>query len=514
VTITDEEQTQTPTPTQPQDVTLFGSSLYSGVACTSNIAKFTCMASIRVPDDDKDEDDDIDEGDRAPVLVVAVVDKSGSMAGAKLKSLKETLLFIIKELGKKDKLAIVEYDTNVKTTLPVTLMNEAGKQQADSVVQALKSGSATNLSGGLMEGLRLIPNEIGNETVVSTLLLTDGLANHGIRTANGIVAMIRKAQSQGIGRCTVNTFGFGSDHDAAMLKEIAQAAEGMYYYIENEDSIASAFADCIGGLLSVRAQGVELEINTAPDIVLGEVFTCKPLTVVTEGRKVRIALGDLQNGEERDITFEVNLPSGNSTDSQSIANIQLSFFDMLKNDMRDLNCNLTIARPTEPTAEQSAPNLLVDRNCNRIKGSNALAEALKLGDKNQLAQAREILERVISEIKQSPSSGEEFCVTLLQELQTSLNGMQDRRQYQNFGKYQMNNMCHVMAEQRCASSASAPQAQMPSSYAGNRFSDDQQESLAFASLSAVPAPAPQPMMSKPMFATKNRARMKKKCAKR
>jgi len=480
----DEVKTEKQTEITNTGLELFGSSLCGGVACSKEITKFTCMASVRVPEDEQDEDADIDENDRAPVLVVAVVDKSGSMDGSKLTSLKETLQFIIKELGKRDKLAIVEYDTNVTTSLQLTQMTEAGKQQANLVCAALKAGSATNLSGGLMEGLRVIPTELGSDTVVSTLLLTDGLANHGIRSAKGIIAMMRKAQSEGIGRCTVNTFGFGSDHDAAMLKEIAQASEGMYYYIENEDSIASAFADCIGGLLSVRAQGVELEIQTNADITLGEVFTGKPMTVVAAGQKVRINLGDLQNGEERDVTFEVQLPSVSAMDVQNIASFRLSYFDMMKNDMCDMNAILTIARPTEPTEDQQKPNLLVDRNCNRIKGANALSKALELAEQRKLGEGREILQRVIEEIKASPSSGEEFCVTLLEELQTSLNGMQDRGQYVNFGQYQMNNMWNVMVNQRCADSTPSP-----------NFD------------SAAPCEK-----SKSMFTTKNRARMKKKCS--
>merc|ERR1712137_774691 len=197
------------------------------------------------------------------------------MSGDKMKSLKDTLKFAISEMGQKDRLAIVEYDSNVKTTLPLTRMDQAGKAQASKVASAIHPGSTTNMSGGLMEGLRLIPEDAGIDTVVSTLLLTDGLANKGIRTAKGIIAMVRKAQSEGVGRCTVNTFGFGADHDATMLTDIAQACEGMYYFIENVDSIAGAFTDCMGGLLSVRAQGVELELSTTSTVTLGKVYTTK-----------------------------------------------------------------------------------------------------------------------------------------------------------------------------------------------------------------------------------------------
>ena len=48
--------------------------------------------------------------------------------------------------------------------------------------------------------------------------------------------------------------GYGSDHDSEMLHHIANAGNGLYYYIENKDNIPESFCDCLGGLLSVSAQ--------------------------------------------------------------------------------------------------------------------------------------------------------------------------------------------------------------------------------------------------------------------
>merc|ERR1719197_2195194 len=78
-------------------IDFFGSTLFPAASCDSTHDHFTCMASIRVPDDEQGEDDEINENDRSPVVVVAVVDKSGSMSGEKMKSLKETLEFVISE---------------------------------------------------------------------------------------------------------------------------------------------------------------------------------------------------------------------------------------------------------------------------------------------------------------------------------------------------------------------------------------------------------------------------------
>ena len=58
-----------------------------------------------------------------------------------------------------------------------------------------------------------------------------------------------------IGRQTcVFTFGYGSEHDANMLRAVADAGSGLFYYIDNIDCIPDSFCDCLGGLLSVSAQ--------------------------------------------------------------------------------------------------------------------------------------------------------------------------------------------------------------------------------------------------------------------
>jgi hypothetical protein len=47
---------------------------------------------------------------------------------------------------------------------------------------------------------------------------------------------------------------YGSDHSAQLLGSIAEAGSGTYYYIESEENIPTAFADALGGLLSVASQ--------------------------------------------------------------------------------------------------------------------------------------------------------------------------------------------------------------------------------------------------------------------
>ncbi|XP_064400224.1 uncharacterized protein LOC135346514 [Halichondria panicea] len=126
---------------------------------------------------------------RASVNIVAVIDKSGSMKGEKLKLVKETLHFVIDQLKETDRLSVVTYDAYIYVNFDLMLMNKANKKEAKALVDSIRSGTQTNLCGGLLKGMELISNtnEQDKAQVQSVLLLTDGLANVGVRDTNDIL---------------------------------------------------------------------------------------------------------------------------------------------------------------------------------------------------------------------------------------------------------------------------------------------------------------------------------------
>jgi Mg-chelatase subunit ChlD len=65
----------------------------------------TCLLSLRSPN--------VADEHRAPVSVSLVLDKSGSMAGHKLDLVKKTTEFLVKQLGVRDYVGVVAYDSQV-----------------------------------------------------------------------------------------------------------------------------------------------------------------------------------------------------------------------------------------------------------------------------------------------------------------------------------------------------------------------------------------------------------------
>mmetsp|Transcript_67647 Transcript_67647/g.174284 ORF Transcript_67647/g.174284 Transcript_67647/m.174284 type:complete len:633 (+) Transcript_67647:74-1972(+) len=96
----------------------------------------------------------VDNTARAPLRLVAVLDKSGSMNGEKLRLVQKTMLFMLRHLSEQDALSIVEYDTQVSVAAPLTFCNATGRARLEASLKRLRAGTQTNLSGGLLKGLK------------------------------------------------------------------------------------------------------------------------------------------------------------------------------------------------------------------------------------------------------------------------------------------------------------------------------------------------------------------------
>eukprot|EP00118_Oscarella_pearsei_P016617 m.160683 g.160683 ORF g.160683 m.160683 type:complete len:582 (+) comp38777_c0_seq15:74-1819(+) len=156
----------------PLDKILLSADVEQDAYPFSSSVECWAMVSLRAPAYEPTE--------RAAIDLVAVIDKSGSMSGEKIKLVKETLHFVVDQLKETDRLGLVTYDTNVYNDFPLTVMDRSGRKKAHAAIGKIHDGSSTNLCGGLERGLILIERLGANKKDVSSvLLMTDGQANQG-----------------------------------------------------------------------------------------------------------------------------------------------------------------------------------------------------------------------------------------------------------------------------------------------------------------------------------------------
>src|SRR5215217_3041048 len=107
-----------------------------------------------------------------PLNFCLVLDRSGSMQGAKLAAMKDATKRVIDTLTPQDIVAIVLFDDTVQVLTPATLANDkdALKAQIDSIEEA----GGTAMSGGLQGGQAELRKNSETDRVAALLLLTDG----------------------------------------------------------------------------------------------------------------------------------------------------------------------------------------------------------------------------------------------------------------------------------------------------------------------------------------------------
>lgn len=203
------------------------------------------------------------ETKRPPVCIIPIIDVSGSMAGEKL------------DYASKD-----------------ALKNRIGD---------LHPTTSTNFSGGLELGLQWGSKvDIGKDMLVRVIMLTDGCANQGVTSPEGLAKIVDTR-----GKTTVSCFGYGTDANQELLADLAKRGGGNYAFIKHPDEALSAFGKELGGLLSTYAQNIVVNLAPHNGHKIEEVIS--DVDVEEKEDTVVVKLGDLLSEEERHIVVAMKL---------------------------------------------------------------------------------------------------------------------------------------------------------------------------------------------------------------
>ncbi len=330
------------------------------------------------------------DNSRLPLNISFVLDRSGSMHGAKLDYTKKAVQFAVRNLDSIDRVSLVIFDNQVELPIPSTTAEV--KDQLAQLIENIYARGNTNLSGGLLEGVTQVKSAYQKELVNRVILLTDGLANEGITRTDQLVNLVKEIYTGGIG---VSTLGVGDDFNEDLLVAMAEVGNGNFYYIETPDTIPEIFKNELEGLLSVTGQNPFLQITPTTETKVNAVFGYEPTW--NEGALVK--LPDIYNGDTKTVLIELQVKTG-APGMIPLAGIGFSYFDVTAALAQvTFNLDVRLEATTDEELAKTGIDLRVKKEIVLFNAAQAREEALREADRGNYDNAKNILLRQNSKLQ-------------------------------------------------------------------------------------------------------------------
>ncbi len=193
-----------------------------------------------------------------------VIDVSGSMAQEnRLGLVKQSLEILVNRMRADDTIAIVVYGSDARVILPPT--NGSDRNTILSAIYSLDTEGSTNLEAGLLLGYEMANRAYKFDGINRVILASDGVANVGNTSADGIAAQIRGYADSGIQLTTIG-FGLGNYNDV-MMEQLADQGDGNYGYIDTLEEAENLFVDNIMSTLQVIGLDAKIQVEFDRNVV-------------------------------------------------------------------------------------------------------------------------------------------------------------------------------------------------------------------------------------------------------
>lgn len=194
---------------------------------------------------------------RAPLNLAIVLDRSGSMSGAKLEQAKQAASMLIDQLSESDIVSVVLYDTEVDVLVPARRL-DGRRSEIQRMINRVQTGGSTALYAGVEKGGDQLREFFSKEKINRVILLSDGIANVGPSSNREIARLGTDLARDGM---SVTTIGLGDDYNETLMAALAEASDANYYYVADVETLPDVFAKELGELQSIVARDIEIEIR-------------------------------------------------------------------------------------------------------------------------------------------------------------------------------------------------------------------------------------------------------------
>lgn len=246
-----------------------------------------------------------------PLDVVVVIPVSSSMQGLKITLLRDTLKFLVSNLGPRDRMGLVTFGSS-GGGVPLVGMTTKAWSGWTKILSSLRPVGQKSLRADVVEGANVAMDLLmqrKSANPVSTILL---ISDSSTSDPESVDFVVSRAEAAKVG---IHSFGLGLTHKPDTMIELSTRTKGSYLYVKDWMMLRECVAGCLGALQTTSHQNVKLKLRLPEGSpakfvkITGALHTTRRAT----GRDAEAALGDLRFGDKRDILVQLVIQPDNST---------------------------------------------------------------------------------------------------------------------------------------------------------------------------------------------------------
>ncbi len=329
---------------------------------------------------------------RPPLDLAVVIDRSGSMTGDKIRSVKEAALDLLGRLGPADRVTLVSYASDVRVHQTRRPVDEDGRHDLRRDILGLDAAGNTALGPAMMAGLDLLERgDRGDTRIAHLMLLSDGLANEGESRPEALAARAAQAFVRGV---SLSTLGVGLDYNEDLMTKLADQGGGRYHFIRDGQAIAGVLGDEMSGLAATVARNVELELAPPAGVRVERVFG---YAARHDDGRARVRVGALAAGQTREIVLRLGLDGTSLT----LGRFDVRFRDVaMGGTERSLGVEAAVVRAADAAAMLASENAAVAVRVAEVESAERVEIAARATDAGRYDEARQTLRRAAEDLRE------------------------------------------------------------------------------------------------------------------
>jgi Ca-activated chloride channel family protein len=276
----------------------------------------------------------VSTGSNLPLNLCLVLDRSGSMHGSKIESLRDACSLVLDMLQPHDYISVIAFNSRNEIVFPSQqIRDESRRSELKAQINRLRADGGTNMAPAMEAGLvelrkQMSVSEVPQANVGQVnrlVLLTDGITEKEKR------CLEQADQAAHIG-VPITALGIGKDWNDKLMQTIGERSGGEADYVSTPEKIRQHFARTVQQMQAVAVQRVSLNLRPSLGIDIRNTFRVFPLIARLQpatspagaDRAQNVFLGELERGNGQSVLVEFVVPA-RPAGSYRIAQIEIEY---------------------------------------------------------------------------------------------------------------------------------------------------------------------------------------------